>query len=482
MISEVNSHRRLAVIGVIVLALFGGLLTRLWFLQVTGGEKLAVAAQQNRDHFVQVPTIRGTIYDAKGVPLAQTVPVTTLTVDRQKLTSGQRATLEKNLGEKLGIDATEVGRRIDNPQYAPYVPVPVAENVDLDTAVYVIEHRDEFPQVAVTRTAERQYPNKFQAADILGYVGPINADELKAHQGAGYQQTDTIGKTGIEQLFESELRGTPGKEKVEVDNQGRAVNKVEVEKPRAGHDVHLTVDIAAQHIAEESLQQGMDGARSLVDPDSGNYYAANAGAVVVLDARTGSVVAMASNPSFDPNQFISGNADQYFNDPANPLINRALNAYAPGSTFKAFTSMAMLQSGLFPAGPNTTYSDYPDGCFHFGNDETRCNAGHAVLGPRNLTSALTVSSDVYFYSVGNEFWNAYRDECQAQRRDGRHRRRQVPRFPAPGRERDPAPRPYLRLRRVERYRPGRPGRRGARSRVPGRAEPQQRRRPDLAPG
>jgi penicillin-binding protein 2 len=223
-----------------------------------------------------------------------------------------------------------------------------------------------------------------------------------------------IGKTGIEQMFESELRGTPGKDKVEVDNQGRAVNVVEVKKPEAGHDVRLTVDLPSQHIAEESLAQGMEGARTLVDPDSGNYYAANAGAVIVLDARTGSVVAMASNPSFDPNDFVSGKSDQYFKDPNHPLINRALNPYAPGSTFKTFTSLAMLQSNLYPEGANHVETDYPDGCFHFGNDEKRCNAGKAQLGAVNLPSALTVSSDVYFYAVGNEFWNRYRDEGQAK--------------------------------------------------------------------
>jgi penicillin-binding protein 2 len=412
--SEPNSHRRLVVIGVIVLALFGGLLTRLWFLQVTGGEKLAVAAQQNRDRFVTVPAVRGTIYDRNGNVLAQTVPVTTLSVDRQQLTSAERATLEVSLGKLLGINAAAVDTLIDNPQYAPYLPVPVAKDVSLTTAVYVTEHRPEFPEISVTRTAERRYPNNFQAADLIGYIGQINADELAAHRSDDYQQSDVIGKTGIEQMFESELRGTPGTDKVEVDNQGRAVNVVEVKKPEAGHDVRLTVDLPSQHIAEESLAQGMEGARTLVDPDTGNYYAANAGAVVVLDARTGSVVAMASNPSFDPNDFISGKSDQYFKDPNHPLINRALNPYAPGSTFKTFTSLAMLQSNLYPEGANHVETDYPDGCFHFGNNETRCNAGKAQLGAVNLPSALTVSSDVYFYAVGNEFWNHYRDEGKAK--------------------------------------------------------------------
>jgi penicillin-binding protein 2 len=194
--TEANSRRRLVVIGVIVVALFAGLLTRLWFLQVTGGETLAVAAQRQRDRFVQVPAVRGTIYDRNGTPLAQTVPVTTLTVDRQKLTSAERATLQVNLGKLLGKDAAGIDRLIDNPQYASYLPVPVAKNVSLADAVSVMEHRDLYPEISVTRTAERRYPQGFQAADLLGYVGQVNADELAAHPGDGYQTTDTIGKTG----------------------------------------------------------------------------------------------------------------------------------------------------------------------------------------------------------------------------------------------------------------------------------------------
>jgi penicillin-binding protein 2 len=410
--TEVNTHRRLIVIGVLVLALFGGLLTRLWFLQVAGGETLAVAAQQQRDRFVAVPAVRGTIYDRNGIVLAQTVPVTTLVVDRQHLSTTERETLRTNLGALLGKTPEAVDKLIDNQNYASFESVPVARDVTLEQAIAVTEHREQFPEVSVTRTAERRYPNDFVAADLLGYLGQVNADDLAAHKDEGYDARDSIGKTGIEQIFESELRGTPGKEKVEVDNQNRAVNKVEVEKPVAGHDLRLTVDLGAQRIAEESLAQGMDGARSIFDRESGSRFAANAGAVVVLDARTGAVVAMASNPGFNPNDFISGNGDQYIEDPALPLLNRALNPYAPGSTFKAITSIAMLQSGLFPEGAAHTVSENPPGCFKFGNenDKPRCNAGGTVLGPRDLASALTVSSDVYFYSVGNEFWNRYRDE------------------------------------------------------------------------
>jgi penicillin-binding protein 2 len=410
--TEPNSHRRLMVIGVLVLALFAGLLARLWFLQVAGGEQLAVAAQQQRDQFVTDPAVRGTVYDRNGIVLAQTVPVTTLVVDRQDLSDAERATLQETLGGLLFKTADEIDALIDNQQYEPFVPVPVARDITLEQAMYVTEHRGEFPEVSVERSAERRYPNNFQAADIVGYLGQVNEDELQARQGEGYKARDSIGKTGVEAIFESELRGKPGRTKIEVDNQGRAVNEVEVSKPRAGRDVRLTVDLQTQQVAEESLIQGMDGARGLSDRVTGSFKA-NAGAVVVLDARDGSVVAMASNPGFDPNDFIAGTADHYIEDPNYPLINRALTPYAPGSTFKTFTSLAMLQSGLFPEGADHVIGEDPPGCFTFGNDEERCNAGGAVLGPRSLRSALTVSSDVYFYSVGNQFWNAYRDEGQA---------------------------------------------------------------------
>ena len=162
------------------------------------------------------------------------------------------------------------------------------------------EHRDEFPEVDVTRTVERRYPNGFQAADVLGYVGQINADELKSHQGDGYAQSDTIGKTGIEAMFESELRGTPGKDRVELNSQGPGGQQGRGEEApgRARRAPHR--EPRREHIAEESLQQGMDGARTLVSPDSGNYYPANAGAVVVLDAWTGSVVPWRRTPASTP--------------------------------------------------------------------------------------------------------------------------------------------------------------------------------------
>ena len=359
--------------------------------------------------------MRGTMYDRNGIALAETVPVTTLTVDRQQLSAAERATLQVNLGRLLGKDAAAIDRLIDNTQYESFVPVPVAKNVSLETAVDVMEHRDLYPEVSVTRTAERRYPARLPGRRPPRLRGADQRRRARRPPAATTTRAPTrSGRPASSRCSNRSSEASRARTRSRSTTRAVRSTSSTVKQPRAGHDVRLTVDLPTQHIAEESLTQGMDGARTLVDPDNGNYYPANAGAVVVLDARTGSVVAMASNPSFDPNDFISGNADKYFQDPNKPLINRALNAYAPGSTFKTITSIAMLQSGLFEGGAGYTWSDYPDGCFHFGNDEERCNAGDAVLGTVDLPAALTVSSDVYFYKVGNEFWNAYRDEGQAK--------------------------------------------------------------------
>ena len=173
-----------------------------------------------------------------------------------------------------------------------------------------------------------------------------------------------------------------------------------IRKAQPGHDVQLTIDIDAQRIAEQSLQQGIDGARR-------NGKPANAGAVVVLDARTGAVVALASNPTFDPNRLADGTApDEWFDKNGTlPLFDRALNGYAPGSTFKLITAVAQL-SGATPV-RNAADTYYDNGCFKFGNDEELCNAKKVANGYVDLARAITVSSDVYFYNVGNEFWKHY---------------------------------------------------------------------------
>jgi len=403
--SEPNTRRRLVVIGLVVVALFAGLLTRLWFLQVAGGEDLAVAAQQNGDKIVQVPAIRGRILDAKGHVLAETMPVTSLVVARQQLTDATRPKLVANLATLLADTPENITKEIDNPNYPGYQSIPILQGVSDEIATALVEHSSDYPEASLESSYVRVYPadpatGQQLAAHVIGYVGRISPAEYAARKVDGYANDDIIGKDGAEKLFESELRGAPELERVQVNNRGLAIGSQVIRKAQPGHDVQLTIDLDAQRIAEESLQQGIDGARR-------NGKPANAGAVIVLDARTGAVVALASNPTFDPNRLADGTApDEWFDkNGALPLFDRALNGYAPGSTFKMITAVAQL-SGTTPV-RNAADTYYDSGCFKFGNDEERCNAKKAANGYVDLARAITVSSDVYFYNVGNEFWKHY---------------------------------------------------------------------------
>ncbi len=436
--TEANTRRRLVVIGAIVMALFAGLLTRLWFLQVTGGEQLAVAAQQNRDRMVDVPALRGTIYDSKGNWLARTVPVTTLTVDRQKLTDADRVLLEENL-PTLPEFAGQVGGRHRQPDRRPADrAVPAGGHRQptrvQDTVIKVAEHRELFPQVSVSRTSVRQYSDLgVAAANLIGYTGEINDDELKTYASEKYKTGDAIGKTGVERLVRvGAARHARRRQGAGRQPGPRGRPPITEKKPQAGHDVQLTVDGDVQKIALESLQQGIDGARTLVDPDTGNYYEPTGGAVVVLDARTGSVVAMASSPNYDPNAFITHTADAYLKDPNHPLLDRATSAYAPGSTFKMITSIAMLKTGLEPDGdelhllrPRLLRLRQRPAPLQRGR---RARTGHRRPAAGRSRCRATCTST----SVGNDFWVQYRNEGQAAGHTGDLAGDEIPTL-APGR-------------------------------------------------
>jgi penicillin-binding protein 2 len=206
------------------------------------------------------------------------------------------------------------------------------------------------------------------------------------------------------------LRGKPGRTVVEVDPKGTVLRRLEHEDPVQGHDLYLTLDANVQKVAEESLAQGLKVASNSFDrTGNGKHFVAPAGAVTVLDPRDGSVVAMASYPSYDPNQFVNGISTANFaalQDPASnyPLTNRAISGqYAPGSTFKLATAVAALKAGV--VNPGTTFPD--NGTYVIPNCKGHCsfrNAMGEVYGRVPLSRAITVSSDVYFYNVGAQFW------------------------------------------------------------------------------
>jgi penicillin-binding protein 2 len=412
---------RIRIVGVVIVAVFSALFARLWFLQVGGSNKVAAALQTNSVRTVHIPAPRGRIFDGKSPAnvLADNAVINAITV-RRSLVGTERAAVIGRLVVVLnppgGVAAIQ--KALDDPRVSPYSSVPVATNVPFEQLAYVKEHQPDFPGVDAVSLMVRRYRTWGNgmpiAPQLVGYIGEINGNELKARKGQGYVLGDIVGKSGVEQSMEGDLHGVPGYDKLEVDNRGRVQRVVEHKDPVPGSDVYLTLDTNLQGIAQESLQQAMEQDRRVQDPalkDKGYFtFKAPAGSFVMLDARNGSVVAMASEPGYDPNEFVKGGgittpAWKWLNDPAHsyPLTNRAIQGlYAPGSTFKPVTATAMLKAGIRSV--NTPYNDMgflklPDNVF--------LNDHGQPYGLVNLPRALTLSSDAYFYSVGLAFWQSY---------------------------------------------------------------------------
>jgi penicillin-binding protein 2 len=433
-VTDSNSRLRLSVIGVIIGALFCGLLARLWFLQIGSSNSYAAQTQANRIRTITEPGFRGEILDRNGTPIVQNQLVDSIEISRGLPLSQLKVTV-KSLAKLLNTPATQVWKQVNNPRLTAYQPIPVAwpsvagasatATVPYDTLVYIKERPEQFPGVIATQRSVRKYlfasttpttpttPGSgipSYASQLLGYVGAVNGQDLKLHKGEGYNGDDVIGKDGIEQVFESELRGTPHTRKLEVDSRGRVVRVISDTPAKTGNDLKLTMDVGIQKVAEDSLQQGILQVRQMRDNAFKNQlknFSAPGGSAIVLDARDGSVVAMASNPTFDVTKFTSGvPVDEFktLTDPASnfPLLNRATQGlYPPGSTFKLITAIAALEHG--EAVPSTTFDD--KGCLNFGNPpQAFCNAGKTPHGIVDLAHAIEVSSDLYFYNLGFKFW------------------------------------------------------------------------------
>jgi penicillin-binding protein 2 len=428
---------RLRIIGVVAVSLLVALVARLWFLQVMNSEGYEQQAIANIERVVKVSAPRGRIFDAQGRVLVDNRVVTTVSIDKAALSrefpakadAEERTAMLTRLAVEISgsgnlMKVDEIERKLRNSQYSRLGVVPIANDVSDDLMVLIGEHPDEFPGVEVGQTTVRDYPYGSLAAHVLGYVGPINGTEFATKQGSpkGYDLTDNIGKTGLESLFEDVLRGTPGSRVYEVDRQERVIREVTENhtEPVPGDDIYLTIDVALQSEVEKQLATALQEAREQPkrnkdDPD----ITAPAGAAVVLDPQNGSVLAMASLPTYDPSQFVAGIAQEQFdqlNDPANytPLLNRAIQGeYAPGSTFKPFTAYAAIANGFMGSGrlpgiyqridDSGTYQLVPcdgDKCSWTNSKDGRgvplTNKGI------DLPAALSVSSDVYFYAIGAE--------------------------------------------------------------------------------
>jgi penicillin-binding protein 2 len=393
----------MGILGVVVLSLFAAMLARLWYLQVLAAPALSVEAQNNSVRLVTTEAPRGRILDRNGKVLVDNAVVDAVTLSRDE--ADRHPEILDRLSSVLGVSADDLKKRVEDDRFTRFKPVPLAEDVPKEKLIYIREHQAEFPGVEGVQLTRREYPNGALAAHVLGYVGQINDKELTARNNGGYKAGDTIGKSGAEQAYEGDLRGQPEIDKLEVDSKGHVLRSLGVQPAVQGHDVQLSIDLDVQRLAEESLQQGLETARTAYDPNTAMHFLAPGGAVVVLDPRDGSLLAMASNPTYEPKDFVDGISPSKFaelQDPAGsfPLNNRALQGlYAPGSTFKLVTGMAALQKGVVR--PGDTVAD--PGIITVGGRPFQ-NAHREANGNINIARAVTVSSDVFFYRMGEYFW------------------------------------------------------------------------------
>ncbi len=409
---------RLHLVGVIVLILFAVLGLRLWTLQVIDQRTYAAAVTGNALRFTTIPAPRGDIVDRNDTVLAGNTTEEEIVLSRAE--AAQHPASIGQVAALVGVSPKQVKAALDNPQYSPYEPVPVLENAPPATVQYLESHQSAYPGVSVQSVTVRSYPpydaiaSGELATHVLGYVGPITGAELKAHPGAGYTQSSQIGKSGLEAEYEQYLRGVDGRQVLEVNAQGNVVGVLRTKHPVQGDTVVTNIDANLQAYVQQALEQDILADRQSVDPTTGQHPAATNGAAVVLDAQTGAVLAMASYPTYSLNEWVGGISEAQYQallapcqagpNAGCPLDNNAIQGlYTPGSTFKLNTATAALNDGLIT--PQTLIND--PGSFTVPNCQGQCtfnDADNGSQGPINVTTALTVSSDVFFYNLGYDFY------------------------------------------------------------------------------
>ncbi len=410
---------RLGVLGIVSVTLFTTLFARLWYLQMMSPERVDQEVQTSRTRVVQLPPMRGRILDRNGMVLADNRRVLSVTIDRAEIrNAGRRKLLFTRLSGPLQTPVADLEARYEDVKYDPYLPLPLADDVPETTAIYLGERLEDYPGVEVSEGWQRVYRYAPLASHVVGYLGAIPVSEKGDYLGLGYKLSDKVGKAGIEQQYEDRLRGKPGQIVYEVDARNRVIREIGRRDPVPGNDVVLSLDLKLQQYAEQTLQEGLIQARTRCPFDSltgtcgGPSFQAPAGAIVVEEPHTGQILAMATYPTFDNRWFVEGITNkkikQLYPDPNKlaPFVNRAVSSpFQMGSTFKLVSSIAGLQSGLIT--PGSVYDD--QGRYQIPNCDVarfKCifkNAGLARgSGPISLRTALTISSDTYFYRIGAE--------------------------------------------------------------------------------
>ncbi|HEY6221478.1 MAG TPA: penicillin-binding protein 2, partial [Candidatus Eisenbacteria bacterium] len=361
-------------------------------LQVLAGTRYRELSEENRIRVEVLTAPRGEIRDRKGRLLTDNVPSFTVTIDPyEKPYVNNPAELDSTLVRLSGIldvDPEVLIDKVKKERKQSFLVIRLKRNADLKSVAYVSEHRAELPGVEVEAEPLRRYPYGPFASHLLGYVGEISDKELEDPRfSTSYMRGDLIGRAGIERQYEGYLRGVDGKRFVEVNALGRKAELLGNKRPilpKRGADVTLTIDLDLQRAAEQAFQAG------------------GRGAVVALDPRTGEVLALASKPNYDPNEFSTGITQARWDELSQggnyPLFNRAIQAaYPPGSTLKPFVALAGLS--MHAISSTTTFQEPCYGYFQFGRRRFGCweKNGHGLLA---LREAIKHSCDVYFYQLG----------------------------------------------------------------------------------
>ena len=383
---------RVAIFGGIALAAFAVIFFRLWYLQVLSGDKYVAEAQNNQLRKIKVQAPRGEIVDREGRVLVRNRVglAVTITPDKFPEAESERAELYRRLGKLLDMRPRRIERRV-NEQFKelPFSKATVKQDVERPIVMYIAERKEDFRGVDVEPVFLRVYPHGEIGAHLFGYVGEVTEQQLGDPQYTGVELGDRVGKAGIEAEYDRFLRGQNGATQVQVDAFGNLTRQLSDIGAEQGKQLRLSLDLDVQRVGQTALSSGT-----------------GKGAFAVLDVRNGEVLALGSQPSFDPNLFSRVVRESDYrrltaDENGAPLTNRAVSAgYPTGSTFKLITATAALEEGFIT--PETVQID--SGSITVGDQEFK-NAGDAVNGAIALRQALTVSSDVFFYLLGQDMNN-----------------------------------------------------------------------------
>lgn len=410
-----NQRTRLSifVIQALIISLMVALFGRLFYLQVAAGGRYKEAALNIQSRDIVVPATRGLIVDASGVPLALNRVGLAITVDRSvidKQSDKGYSTLVK-VSKILGLNSTDVWRHTrlcgeitSGDKTGCWVgnrfqPIPITKDADPNIALQIVERSSEFPGIDAKPTPVRYYPGTLGAtgAHVLGYVGALTDKDLAKDNGTRYYRSESIGKDGLEFVYDEYLRGRPGIKTVIVDRKEAVTEKSRDTSPIPGMHLVTSLDVRIQGAAEQGLATAVNAARS-------QGYRADGGAAIVMDVNTGRVLALASYPTYDPNIWEKGLTvkqakDMYSDKTYVPALSRPLaGLFAPASTFKALSIFSAVKAGY---DLNASY-DCP-GVYKVGNREFTNYEGR-TLGRMNLKTGIAVSCDTLWYKIAYAEW------------------------------------------------------------------------------